>query len=352
MLPNLDVPLRHADFTLEDHQVMVQEAFRSFFGSECPIERVREAPHGFDSSLWQQLQELRPVAMGVGEDVGGDGAGLVELVIAAEEFGRRVAPVPFVESVVAARLLARFASKLPDGLLESILEGSAIATFALQSSTNGRPPLVPAGAIADVVVGMVGDDLVVLTGHSKPAAVPNQADSPLARLDLGSTSGTKVVLARDASATAAAAEARREWQLIMGAAQVGIAQTSLDIAVAYARERRAFGTLIGAFQAIAHPLVDVAMATETARRLCLRAAWWADQDSTPHSKHIPFAYIAAVEAAVLGTKVGIHTLGGVGFTVESDLEQFFRCTKGWTLVAGDPDSVLDELATALYGPAA
>lgn len=352
MLPNLEVPLRHADFSLEEHHVMLQEAFRSFFKDRCPIERVREAESGFDPTLWAELQDLRPIAMAVPERSGGDGAGLAELVVVAEEFGRRVAPVPLVEAAVTARLLARFADRLPADLLRTVLDGSTIATLALHPGLPGVMQLIPSAAVADVVVGLVDDQLVMVTNHTKPATVTNQANAPLGRFNLSQHDGSTTVLALGDDARSAFDSAQREWKLVMAAAQIGIAQTSIDIAVAYARERRAFGTLIGAFQAIAHPLVDAAMATETSRRLCYKAAWWADHGHHDQRKHIPFAYLSAHDAAVLATKVGIHTLGGVGFTVESDLELFFRCSKGWTLVAGDPNRVLDEIAAELYGPAA
>ena len=100
--------LRHGDFTLGDEQRALREAFASFLVRECPSERVRAAePLGFDEKLWRQFVEMRAVAMGVPAGDGGDGAGLVELALVAEEVGRSLAPVPFVETAVAARLLSR-----------------------------------------------------------------------------------------------------------------------------------------------------------------------------------------------------------------------------------------------------
>jgi alkylation response protein AidB-like acyl-CoA dehydrogenase len=100
--------LRNADFSLDEEQRALREVFQSFLSRECPPDRVRAAePLGFDEKLWSQFTEMRAVAMGVPVADGGDGAGMVELVLAAEEVGRSVAPVPFVETAVAARLLAR-----------------------------------------------------------------------------------------------------------------------------------------------------------------------------------------------------------------------------------------------------
>lgn len=179
--------------------------------------------------------------------------------------------------------------------------------------------------------------------------VVNQAGSPLAWWTLCEGGTSREVLLSGNAAVEAFERARREWRLLMAGALVGLAQRSLEIAVEHARERIAFGVPIGSFQAVAHPLVDVAMATEIARRISWKAAWWADEDAATERHLIPMAYLAAEEAAVLATTVGVHTLGGVGFTTESDLELYFRRAKGWALVAGDPQSELDEIAAALYG---
>ena len=64
----------------------------------------------------------------------------------------------------------------------------------------------------------------------------------------------------------------------MAAAQTGVAQGALDLAVEYAKEREAFGVPIGAFQAIAHAIVDVAVGVEGSRSLARRAAWYCDHE--------------------------------------------------------------------------
>ena len=76
-----------------------------------------------------------------------------------EVLGARLAPVPLVEHTVAARLLARASGTVPDG----VVDGSTIATLALRPPIDGVARLVPAGAVADVVVALDGDDLVAVT---------------------------------------------------------------------------------------------------------------------------------------------------------------------------------------------
>lgn len=353
-------PIFHADFALDDDQQTVADMFATFFERESPPERVRDAetatPPGFDAQLWKQLGEMRAVAMTVPLEHDGDGAGLVELALLAEQWGRYLGPAPLAESVVAARLLARLAAEHEGAAstLRGALDGE-IVTLALQPAGRG-PQLVPNAAIADAVLAVRGDDLVVARPASKPAAVPNQGHTPLAWLD--PLAHAADVVASGPSVAAAVHAARRDWQLVMAAALTGMAAGAQSIALEYAKDRVAFGVPIGSFQAIAHPLVDVAMNIEMSRRLVHKAAWWgdnpaADSSEERHDEHgelVPMAYHFAEHTAVHGTTVAVHTLGGVGFTVESDVQLYFRRAKGWTLVGGDPQVVLDDVADALFGP--
>ena len=344
-------PIFHADFTLSDDQQAVLEAFTAFFERECPPERVRDAePDGFDADLWTRLAEMRIVAMGVDAEHGGDGAGMVELCLAAEEWGRHLGPVPLAESMTAARLLGRAAGLgAPTEHLGAALDGTELVTLALHPVRPGQPQLVPAAAVADAVVALVGERLVVAPIESRPPIVPNQGRTPLAWFDV--SSATTVTLAEGPAAVDAFADARREWQLLMAAAMTGMASGCLAIGVDHAKDRIAFGVPIGTFQAVAHPLVDAAMNAETSRRLVRKAAWWADTDPSVRRELVPMAYHFAEHTAVHASSVSVHTLGGVGFTVESDAQLYFRRAKGWTLIGGDPNDQLDDAADALFGAA-
>lgn len=343
-------PINHEDFSLDDDQQAVLDAFSSFFSNECPTSRVRDnEPLGFDADLWKHITAMRVVAMGVDAAHGGDGAGLVELSFAAEQWGKHLAPVPLAECVAAARLLARAVELgAQEEHLAAALSGDRLVTIALRPARPGEPLLVQASAVADAVVALVGDRLVVTPVSDRPDAVPNQGHTPLAWFD---PSADAIELAAGPDAVAAFREVRRDWDLLMAAALTGMAEATLAIAVEHARDRIAFGVPIGSFQAVAHPLVDVAMNVETSRRLTRKAAWWADTDPQAHRELVPMAYHFAEHTAVHGTTVGVHTLGGVGFTVESDVQLYFRRAKGWTLHSGDPDERLDEIADSLYGPA-
>ena len=154
--------LRRADFSLSDEQEALQAAFRTFFEKQCTHRTGPGRRNRSDGipSCGTQLQELRPAVMGVAADRGGDDAGLVELAVVAEEIGRHAAPVPLVETMVAARLLAAVDGDAAGAALERIFAGE-VATIAVARTTSG-PQLVPAGAVAPIVVGLRDDALVLL----------------------------------------------------------------------------------------------------------------------------------------------------------------------------------------------
>jgi alkylation response protein AidB-like acyl-CoA dehydrogenase len=344
--------LRRAEFSLEDEQRALRDAFRAFFTRECPSERVRAAePTGFDAELWRQLVEMRAVAMGVPEANGGDDAGLVELALVAEEVGRAVAPVPFIEAAVVARLLARCGAPA-ESWCRDALDGTKLVTLALRPVRTGDRQLVPAGAVADAVVALVDGDLVVVTGSTPLTHVANHGFAPLGRLDLDDA-GAKITSIASGQAAADAFDAAvDEWRLLMAAAQVGMATTALALAVDFATNREAFGVPIATFQAMSHPLAERYIGIVGARRLVWKAAWFADHEPGTNRQLIPMAFRYAGRVAMDTATTGVHTQGGLGFTVESDMQLYFRRAKGWANVLGDPRHELQVIADEIYGPTA
>jgi alkylation response protein AidB-like acyl-CoA dehydrogenase len=340
--------LRRSNHSLDDEQEALRDAFRLFLEKQCPSERVRAAePLGWDEALWSQIGDLRPVAMGVPAERGGDGAGLVELALVAEELGRRAAPLPLVEAMVAARLLAALDTldESATAVLEELLEGAVVSIAVGAGAGRAGPTLVPAGAVAHAVLGLHGERLVMASAEVPPPHVPNLASAPLAWWDLAGGA----TLATGEPAGQLFARAEQEWRVLSAAALVGLGQTALDLAADYAKERFAFGVAIGSFQSVAHPLADVLIGIESARRLTLKAAWFLDHESDQVGPLASIAFVHAAEAAERAGTVGVHTQGGFGFTLESDEQLFYRRAKGWALIGGDRRAELQRVADGVIG---
>jgi len=332
---------------LSDDQEQLVAAFEAFFAKEAPSSRVRQAePLGFDAELWAKLGELGGPMMGVPEADGGGGASLLDVVLLAEQFGASLAPVPFVEAAVTARLLA--AVGVP-ALLESMAAAPpAIGALALRPAVDGTVRLVPGGAVADVVVGLDGDELVAAVSPPSGRAPANLGTGPVA--DRSLRSGTRHRLASGAAASAAYAVALDEWRVLTAGALVGLATAALRIGVAYAKSRQQFGVPIGSFQSIARDLADAATAVDGARLLAREAAWAAVDATDEFESLASMAFLFAARTAQQASGVGLHVHGGYGYMLEYDIGLYYRRAKAWPLVAGDPRRGVQHLADTLFGP--
>jgi hypothetical protein len=272
--------------------------------------------------------------------------GLLELAIAAEELGRALAPVPLIEHAVAARLLARCAPG--HARLGELAEGSAIGALALRPASAGVAALVPGGAVAHLVIALDGDALVAVEDAPPGRAPANLGCAPLADRPL--RSGSAQLLGRGAEARASWERAVAEWRALTAAALVGLAQGALDLALAYVKERRQFGVPIGSFQSIQHGLVDAAVALDGARLLARKASWRFDEQREDAARLAGMALLFAAETAQGAAARSLHYHGGNGFSLEYDIQLYFRRARGWMLALDDPALEYQRVADQLYGP--
>ena len=112
----------------------------------------------------------------------------------------------------------------------------------------------------------------------------------------------------------------------IAAQALGIAQASVEAAVAYANTREQFDKKIGEFDAIRHMLADSAIELETARLLVYQAAWLRDQ-GRPHTKEASLAKWHASEAATRCANWAIQVHGGYGYLAEFHVERYWRDAK-------------------------
>jgi alkylation response protein AidB-like acyl-CoA dehydrogenase len=343
------------DLTYSDEQQNLRESLSSFFSKESTPERVRAAePSGFDADFWDKIAAMGLPAMAVAEDLGGGGASVLDLVLTAEEFGKRIPPAPLIEATVATNLLGRLhgdaSSEVVGELLTRAIGGDALLSLALHPLVGGVARLVPAGAVADAVLALDGDAVIALrssAGPHAPLAVPsNLGTAPIA--DRGVGVDEKVVLASGPAAVAAYERARQEWQLLMAGAMLGLAQTSLEMGAEYGQQRRAFGVLIAWFQTVQHRLADAVTNLEGARLLTYEAGWAADEGLANASALAPMAFLFSSEMAFRVAADSLHLHGGYGYTLEYDIQLFFRRAKAWPLAFGDPKDSYRALAARLF----
>jgi alkylation response protein AidB-like acyl-CoA dehydrogenase len=334
--------VRRTDYSLSQEQLAIRETFSDFFTRESPSTVVRESePLGFDSDLWERAAKLGLAAMRLPEDQGGVGASVVDLVLIAEEAGRAAAPVPVAETTVTVSLLALAGD---EARLEAVGEGTYISTLALRPLSERSKQLLPAGAIADGVVALDGDELALYELQDKLPHVRNLGTAPLAWWT-PSDSAKRTVLASGDDARALYEAAVAEWRLLTAAYLIGGATTSVRLAVEFAKTRLTSGVPIGALQGVSHPLVDAEILIRGARNMIWKAAWFHDNERGAFPELVAMAFAQADHTASAATATSLHMQGGLGFTLEGDVTLHLRRAKG-TSVVGEPLAAVRDIGDA------
>ena len=306
---------------LSAEQTMLRDTTARLFKAECTGAHVRSAEAtGFDAALWAKLVALGIPAMRA------QGMSLLDAAVAMEEDGRVVAPVPLAEAIVTAPLW-----------------GDGFASIALRPIAEAPVQLVPAGNIAERIIALDGDLLVAIQ-PDHPTRTQDVASRASALIDL--RLGKRETLEGGATAYFAALE---EWHLLNAASQIGTAARAIEDAANWSCEREQFGQPIGAFQAIAHPLADSISDIESARLLLHHAIWAVETGQADAAALIRMAHYWAGEAADIGIRRAVRTLGGMGLSMEGDMQLLYRRAKLQRMIAGNPADELAEIAARLWG---
>jgi alkylation response protein AidB-like acyl-CoA dehydrogenase len=331
--------LRRLDYSLSEDHVALQSTYRQFFKTHCAIETVRAAePSGFDKNLWERLCAMGATTMALPESCGGDAATLVDLTLVAEEIGRSLAPVPWIDHVCTARLLARL-----DAVEVDVVNGKRVAALDPQLDGVTGARLIPAGSIADDVVVRDGDSVVRLTFATRPAKVDNIGRLPMAWVDpVGADART--IVASGADALADYRRALDEWRLLTAAALVGLVEETMTIAAEFAKTRYTLGVPISTLQAISHPLANMAITVQSGRNLARRAAWFLDNEPDERPELAPSAFVFMAEEAAKAATMAVHIQGGLGVSAEAAATAYLVRARGWPLAAGDPAASAQQIA--------
>jgi alkylation response protein AidB-like acyl-CoA dehydrogenase len=311
------------DFGLTDDQREIQRTARDLLSERATFARVRamiesHPPAGTtDAALWKELCELGWPGIAISEAHGGQGLGTIELSILCEELGRVVAPVPFLASAMAACVIEQAGSdEQRERWLPGLASGETIG--ALAGAVDGTAELVVSGAEADVIV------LVEEDGTGRLLTDEDAEVTPVAAID-PTRSAARV------SATDGAGEALEDGCPGLGRALVavsselvGVCERSLEMTVAYVKDRKQFGVPVGAYQAVSHRCAQMLLDTEKARSTAAFAAWSADANPDGLAEAAAMAKAAASDAGREVTASAIQAHGGIGFTWEADVHWLFK----------------------------
>jgi alkylation response protein AidB-like acyl-CoA dehydrogenase len=368
--------------TLTQEQQAIIDAAAALLAEHSSSGNVRKimAGDGFDASLWAQLAELGYCGIHVPEQHDGLGLGMLELCLVAEELGRRLACVPWMESVVLAGTLLR---ELPaesnvGRWLPGIADGSVIATVAMDAPAvlqgrhvgdgwrlNGHVPQLAAASTASLLLLCAHDE----HGETLLFAVPrvsaglhvqalrvHDATRPCAAVKLDDVVlPAEALLARGAGLDAVLSKVRQLAAIALAAEQVGVARQCLELSVDYAAQRVQFGQPIAAFQAVKHRCAQMMVSVELARSAVHGAANAIDEapdgDAGQRLLAAAMARCQATAASQFCAQEAIQLHGGAGFTWEFDPQLYFKRAQADSQLLGMPGVWLSEVAAHLQDAA-
>ncbi len=373
------------DLAFTAEQEMLREVVRSLLAehsSSAVVREMEDDPVGYPADLWARLGELDLLGLLVPAEHGGSGRDLLDGVVLYEELGRSLAPVPhFVSCVASATALAVGGTAAQRAeWLPRVAVGDAVVTPAWLEPDRGFGPrgvqcrATPTGGAAGgsftltgvkrhvgfaaaatrlLVLARTGEadrdvDLFLVDPAAPGVTLTQQhtiASDSQHRVDLDGVVVDAADRLGDMRSGWATWEAVRDDALIVLAAwAVGAAGYAQEITVQYAKDREQFGKPIGAFQAIGHYLADRQAELDGARTLVHEAAW-ARATGRSVARLAPMAKLFACRVLrdVTATAQQVH--GGNGFTLDYDVQLYFRRAKALQ-VSWWGDRELEELVAA------
>jgi alkylation response protein AidB-like acyl-CoA dehydrogenase len=367
-------------FDLTDEQEAIRSTAHDFLASRFKSERMREiagSEDGTDEQGWTEMAELGWAGLALPEEWGGQGLGIVDLAVLFEEMGYALAPSPLFSNTVVGLALAQSASdEQKERWLRPLAEGTARGTQALvdagSTATPGAYPMKAEadgdGVVLDGKKELVADAagaafFLVATSDGRRHIVPADADGVGVSAEISIDTTRRLSTVRFEGVRVPAEQTLPghgaefghvflRGAVALAAESTGVAQRTLDMAVAYAKDRQQFGRPIGAYQAVSHRCAQMLLETENSRSAVYGAAWAADADpdALPLSASMAKAYASDAGWRVPDASIQVH--GGIGFTWEHDLHFFLKRGRANASMFGDARWHREQVAKRVLAPAA
>jgi alkylation response protein AidB-like acyl-CoA dehydrogenase len=280
--------------------------------------------------------------LGLPEQYGGIGCGLVDEALLIRELGRGIAPGPFVSTLLAVRVAATGGNQaladeigagggvglvIPDEVDAVADDGSVTGAVQVLDATHGLA-LVVTPEVAAIV------DVETLDAVEAVTCV-----DPASKLQRARGNGAAPVV------SVAASIEPIEWRahVLASALLTGITEATRDIGARYAIDRVQFGKPIGVNQAVKHPCADMAVHAQLAYAQTVFAAIAIDEGRPDAELQSLSAHVTASAAASFAAAATIQILGGMGFTHEHDAHLYMKRALLWSHVFGGTSAQLARL---------
>jgi alkylation response protein AidB-like acyl-CoA dehydrogenase len=308
------------NFDFTDDQQAIKRTAHDLLADRFKMERVRQLAEAgeYDDGAWKELCELGWPGIFIDEEHGGQGLGIVELIILMEELGYTLAPVPFLSNPAAGLLIqAAGSDEQKKRWLPGIASGEARGAAGLVRGDEAK--LVPDADSAEVIVLCSADGVSVVERSAADVEVVATMDSTR-RFARVRADGGEALAGEPGPGIGAGV-------LAVPAELTGVAQRAMEMAVEYARDRKQFGRAIGSYQAVSHRCAQMLLETEGSRSATYYGAWAADAEpeSLEVAASMAKAYSSDAGWRVCSSSLQVH--GGIGFTWEHDLHFFLKRAK-------------------------
>ena len=355
------------DFRLSDEQLALQEAARRFAREEIkPIAAAHDQSGEMPMGVMRKAWELGLSCTTIPPEYGGVGLCALDAALVVEELAwgcsgvttslmandLGLTPVLVAGSEEQKReWLGRIAKtfQMVSFCLSEPNAGSDVAGLQLQAKRDGDSYLLTGtkcwitnGGVADVftvfatldrsarhdgIVAFVMDAKTpgVTAGKKEDKMGQRASDTRVVHFD-GARVPAAQRLGAEGEGFRIAMQTLDRTRPSIGALANGITRRALDESVAYAKERKAFGTPISGFQAVQFLLADMAKDLEAARLLTWQSAWLLDQGQRA-SKFSSFAKCFATDTAMRASTDAVQVFGGNGYTKEYPVEKLMRDAK-------------------------
>ncbi|MFP6578611.1 MAG: acyl-CoA dehydrogenase family protein [Myxococcota bacterium] len=348
------------DLDLSEEQEAIRDMTHSLLEEYSSVEAVRIAeddPKGVPEALWKQLSEGGLVGVLIPEEFGGGGLGMVEAALIYEEIGRAMAPTPhFVSGVMSASVMLEAGSEAQKlAWLPKIASGEAVLTPAwiepergygevgvqLEAKREGDDFVLSGTKLSVNYAGVAerllvlarsedGVEILLVDPHAEGVRLTHylsQSGEPHYKVDFdGVRVPTSDRVGEAGSGWATWDTVMHRGIVLLAAQAIGGAARCLEETVEYAKVRVQFDKPLGAFQALAHYMADASTHIDGGRVLVHEAAWNAAEGRSI-ARFAPMAKLFACNTYQQTTKVCAQIWGGVAFTIEYDVQMFFRRAK-------------------------
>jgi alkylation response protein AidB-like acyl-CoA dehydrogenase len=381
------------DFELSKSQKEIQKAARDFtkgeFDKELALELDRK--HEFPKKIWEKAAELGFLGIHFPEKYSGQGLGVLENIIIADEFCRRDSTIgsAVILSGFASECILRFGSdELKEKFLPPVAEGRMLSagaftepdhgsdiTFMDTSAVrkgdewviNGTKTFITNGGMAGFYTVLCQTDPNAQPTYRGISMILVEADREgVTATDVGEKMGIRMMataemnfknvrvpvsnlIGKEGRGFYQVLEFFDESRILVAAQALGTAQGAFDRALDYVKQREQFGKKIAQFQVTQHKLADMATKIELARLITYKAAWNYDQGGRIDPKLTSMAKMFAARTAVEVADEAIQLLGGYGYMAEYEVERFYRDAKITEIYEGTKEIQKNTIASALIG---